>query len=87
MRIDISQKPNIDSRVKNIIIEKLGFNESEIVNNASFTNNLGIDSLDLYEVFMEFEKEFGITIPDEEAEKLTTVDSVINYVKRANATN
>ncbi|HLK30331.1 MAG TPA: acyl carrier protein [Puia sp.] len=75
-------KSDIELRIKKIIIEKLGINDCEIPNDASFTNDLGIDSLDLYEVFMEIEKEFEIKIPDEEAEKLRTTGSLINYIKK-----
>ena len=74
-------KSEIEPLIKKIIIEKLGINDCEIPNDASFTNDLGIDSLDLYEVFVGIEKEFEIKIPDEEAEKLRTPSSVINYVK------
>ena len=74
-------KSEIEPRIKRIIIEKLGINDCEIPNDASFTNDLGIDSLDLYEVFMEIEKEFEIKIPDEDAERLRTTGSVIKYIK------
>ena len=60
---------NIADKVKQIIIDKLGVDENEISNEASFTNDLGADSLDTVELIMEFEKEFDIAIPDEEAEK------------------
>ena len=82
MTTNTSQESTIDSRVKNIMIEKLGCKESELASNPSFASDLDIDSLDLCEVFMELEKEFSIQIPDEEAEKLTTVDSVIHYIKK-----
>ena len=59
----------IASRVKAIIVDKLGVEESEVTNEASFTNDLGADSLDTVELIMEFEKEFGISIPDDQAEK------------------
>jgi acyl carrier protein len=68
------------ARIKAIIAEKLGVEESALVNNASFSNDLGLDSLDVLETFMAFEKEFGIKIDDEAAEKLTTVGSVIDYI-------
>ncbi len=77
----IPPKSEIDSRVKKIIIEKLGIEECEVPNAALFTNDLGIDSLDLYEIFMEIEGEFEIQIPDEDAENLHTVGSLINYLK------
>ena len=63
----------IASRVKAIIVDKLGVEESEVTNEASFTNDLGADSLDTVELIMEFEKEFNVTIPDDQAEKITTV--------------
>ena len=64
---------DIATRVKKIIVDKLGVDEAEVTNEASFTNDLGADSLDTVELIMEFEKEFGVTIPDEDAEKLKTV--------------
>jgi acyl carrier protein len=82
MLIDVSQKPSVTSRIKTILIEKLGCTEQALANNPSFANDLDVDSLDLCEIFMELEKEYGIKIPDEEAEKLTTVDAVILYVKK-----
>ena len=63
----------IASRVKAIVVDKLGVEESEVTPEASFTNDLGADSLDTVELIMEFEKEFGITIPDDQAEKIGTV--------------
>jgi len=80
----IPSKSEIDARVKKIIIEKLGIDECEIPDNALFKNDLGIDSLDLYEIFMEIEKELEIKIPDEDAENLLTVGSVIRYIKNKN---
>ena len=74
----------IASRVKAIIGDKLGVEESEVTNEASFTNDLGADSLDTVELIMEFEKEFGISIPDDQAEKITTVGDAIAYIE-ANA--
>ena len=71
----------IASRVKAIIVDKLGVEESEVTNEASFTNDLGADSLDTVELIMEFEKEFGISIPDEEAEKIGTVGDAIAYIE------
>ena len=70
----------IESRVNAIIVEKLGVDESEISRDASFTNDLGADSLDTVELIMEFEKEFDITIPDEDAEKIATVGDAVDYV-------
>ena len=71
---------NIESRVTAIIVEKLGVDESEISRDASFTNDLGADSLDTVELIMEFEKEFDITIPDEDAEQIGTVGNAVDYV-------
>ena len=72
---------NIESRVKTIIVEKLGVDESEISRDASFTNDLGADSLDTVELIMEFEKEFDLTIPDEDAEQIATVGDAVDYVQ------
>ncbi len=71
----------IASKVKAIIIEKLGVEESEVVNEASFTNDLGADSLDTVELIMEFEKEFGISIPDDQAENILTVGQAVAYLE------
>jgi acyl carrier protein len=71
----------IADRVKKIIVEKLGVEESEVTNTASFTNDLGADSLDTVELIMEFEKEFNISIPDEQAENIATVGDAINYLE------
>ncbi len=77
---------DLEARVKAIIVEKLGVEESEVTPEASFTNDLGADSLDTVELIMEFEKEFGFTIPDEEAEKIATVGDAISYInEKANA--
>jgi acyl carrier protein len=73
----------IAEKIKKIIVDKLGVDESEVTNEASFTNDLGADSLDTVELIMEFEKEFDISIPDEEAEKIQTVGEVINYLNSA----
>jgi acyl carrier protein len=69
-----------ESRVKAIIVDKLGVDESEVTNEASFTNDLGADSLDTVELIMEFEKEFNIAIPDDQAEKIATVGDAIKYI-------
>ena len=71
----------IEKKVKEIIIDKLGIEESEITDSASFTNDLGADSLDTVELIMEFEKEFNVSIPDEDAEKIGTVGQAISYLK------
>lgn len=74
----------IQSKVTAIIVDKLGVDASKISPEASFTGDLGADSLDTVELIMEFEKEFGIDIPDEEAEKIQTVGEAISYLdKRA----
>jgi len=73
----------IASKVQKIIVDKLGVEESEVTPAASFTNDLGADSLDTVELIMEFEKEFGISIPDQ-AEKIQTVGDAISYIE-ANA--
>ena len=70
----------IEARVKAIIVDKLGVDESEVTPNASFTNDLGADSLDTVELIMELEKEFGISIPDDQAEKISTVQDAIDYI-------
>ena len=75
---------DIATRVKKIIVDKLGVDEAEVTSAASFTNDLGADSLDTVELIMEFEKEFNISIPDEAAEKITTVGDAISYIQ-ANA--
>ena len=71
----------IAERVKAIIVDKLSVEESEVTKEASFTNDLGADSLDTVELIMEFEKEFNISIPDDQAEKITTVGDAIKYVE------
>lgn len=76
----VVNKSETIAKIKTIIVEKLGVEETVLSENASFTNDLGLDSLDVLETFMEFEKEFGIKITDEDAEKLTTVRSVIDYI-------
>ncbi len=70
----------IESKVKAIILEKLGVEESEVTNEASFTNDLGADSLDTVELIMELENQFGVNIPDEDAEKIATVGDAVNYI-------
>ena len=76
-----SPRREIASRVKAIIVDKLGVEESEVTNEASFTNDLGADSLDTVELIMEFEKEFGISIPDDQAEKIGTVGDAVSYIE------
>ena len=72
----------VAQRVKAIIIDKLGVDESEVTETASFTNDLGADSLDTVELIMEFEKEFNISIPDDQAEKIASVGDAISYVEQ-----
>jgi acyl carrier protein len=72
---------DIESKVKAIIVDKLGVDESEVTAEASFTNDLGADSLDTVELIMEFEKEFNIAIPDDQAEKIQTVGDSVAYIQ------
>ena len=72
---------DIATRVKAIIVDKLGVDENEVTLEASFTNDLGADSLDTVELIMEFEKEFNIAIPDDQAEKIGTVNEAIAYIE------
>jgi acyl carrier protein len=72
----------IAEKVKAIIIDKLGVEESEVTPEASFTNDLGADSLDTVELIMEFEKEFNISIPDEQAENISSVSEAISYLEQ-----
>ncbi|MFI3314119.1 MAG: acyl carrier protein [Rikenellaceae bacterium] len=71
----------ISSKIVEIIVEKLGVSESEVVPAANFTNDLGADSLDTVELIMEFEKVFDVQIPDEDTEKITTVGDAISYIE------
>ncbi len=71
---------DVREKVVSIIVDKLGVEESEVTNEASFTNDLGADSLDTVELIMEFEKEFNLSIPDEEAEKIETVGNAVDYI-------
>lgn len=72
---------DIAAQVKNIIVDKLGVDAEEVTPEKSFTNDLGADSLDTVELIMEFEKEFGISIPDDQAEKISTVGDAIAYIE------
>lgn len=72
---------DIASKVTKIIVEKLGVEESEVTTEASFTNDLGADSLDTVELIMEFEKEFDVSIPDDQAENIQTVGQAISYLE------
>ena len=71
---------NVEQRVRKIIAEQLGVNEAEIKNESSFVDDLGADSLDTVELVMAFEEEFGIEIPDEDAEKITRVKEAVDYI-------
>lgn len=71
----------IEAKVKDIIVDKLGVDAEQVKPEASFTNDLGADSLDTVELIMEFEKEFGISIPDDKAETIATVGDAINYIE------
>lgn len=72
---------NIEEKVKQIIVDKLGVDESEVTAAASFQNDLGADSLDTVELIMEFEKEFDLSIPDEQAENIQTVGQAVTYLE------
>ena len=80
-QLKLTNMSDVRSKVVSIIVDKLGVEESEVVNEASFTNDLGADSLDTVELIMEFEKEFNLSIPDEEAEKIETVGDAIKYIE------
>ena len=71
---------NIEQRIKKIVAEQLGVNEAEVKNESSFVNDLGADSLDTFELVMALEEEFDCEIPDEQAEKINTVQEAIDYV-------
>jgi acyl carrier protein len=73
---------SIDERVKQIIVEQLGVDENEVTPNASFVDDLGADSLDTVELVMAFEEAFGIEIPDEDAEKISTVKAATDYIEK-----
>jgi acyl carrier protein len=73
---------DIASKVRSIIVDKLGVDDKEVTPEASFTNDLGADSLDTVELIMEFEKEFNIAIPDDQAEKIATVGQAIDYIEK-----
>jgi len=74
---------DVAAKVKAIIVDKLGVDENEVTPEASFTNDLGADSLDTVELIMEFEKEFDLAIPDDQAEKISTVGEAIAHVEEA----
>jgi acyl carrier protein len=72
---------DVEAKVKEIIVNKLGVDEAQVTLQASFTNDLGADSLDTVELVMEFEKSFNLQIPDEDAEKIATVGDAVSYLK------
>ena len=72
---------DIKEKVVSIIVDKLGVNPEDVVETASFTNDLGADSLDIVELIMEFEKEFNVTIPDDKAEMISTVGDALKYIE------
>ncbi len=74
--------PSVDEKVKQIIVEQLGVDEAEVTPNASFVDDLGADSLDTVELVMAFEEAFDIEIPDEEAEKIKTVQDAVDYIAK-----
>lgn len=76
---------DIEAKVKAIIVDKLSVDEADVKNEASFANDLGADSLDTVELIMEFEKEFGISIPDEKSEGIQTVGDAIKFIEEAKA--
>ncbi len=76
---------DVAEKVKAIIIDNLGVDAAEVTTEASFTNDLGADSLDTVELIMEFEKEFGIQIPDDKAEAITTVGDAVSFIEEAKA--
>mgnify|MGYP003289792655 FL=1 len=72
---------DVKEKVVSIIVDKLGVNPEDVIETASFTNDLGADSLDTVELIMEFEKEFNVTIPDDQAEKISTVGDALKYIE------
>ena len=73
---------SVAEKVKSIIVEQLGVEADEVTSEASFTEDLGADSLDIVELVMAFEEEFGIEIPDEDAEKITKVKEAVDYIEK-----
>ena len=73
---------DVSSRVKQLVVENLGVDAAKVVENANFVDDLGADSLDTVELIMEFEKEFNIAIPDDQAEKIQTVGQAVDYVEK-----
>jgi acyl carrier protein len=81
INLKLDNMSDIKGRVVSIIVDKLGVDENEVTAEASFTNDLGADSLDTVELIMEFEKEFNIAIPDDQAEKIATVGDAVKYIE------
>ena len=81
INLKVKNMSEIEVKVKEIIVDKLGVDEADVVPEASFTNDLGADSLDTVELIMEFEKTFDITIPDDKAEKISTVADAIAFIE------
>ena len=79
---DVKEKPNVAEKIKQIVSEQLGVDEGEVTATASFVDDLGADSLDTVELVMAFEEAFDIEIPDEDAEKIRTVQDAITYVEK-----
>jgi acyl carrier protein len=77
----MADETNIEQKVRDIIVEQLGVNADQVTTEAKFIEDLGADSLDTVELVMAFEEEFGIEVPDEEAEKLLTVGNVVQYIE------
>ena len=82
LTLKLEKMSDIKTRVISIIVDKLGVAEGEVTNEASFTNDLGADSLDTVELIMEFEKEFNIAIPDDQAENIQTVGDAVSYIEK-----
>jgi acyl carrier protein len=78
---EVNRMSDVYDRVKRIVIERLGVEEAEVTNEANFKDDLGADSLDVVELVMELEDEFDLEISDEDAEKITTVGEVVNYIQ------
>ena len=74
---------NVEEKVKKVVCEQLGVSQDEVKNDSSFIDDLGADSLDTVELVMAFEEEFGTEIPDEDAEKITTLQNAVDYIKAA----
>ncbi len=79
--LNLNIMADVKEKVVSIIVDKLGVNPEDVVETASFTNDLGADSLDTVELIMEFEKEFNVSIPDEQAEKISTVGDALKYIE------